>query len=150
MRTLEVEHCLNMIWRLAKTLIYLSCDPKCVSRAQKLKMKHQKLSYFRHYVHGRKLPDDMNKSNVSIFAIFFYYFQSLFTTQQIRYSFIKENVQIDLRTTKCLMKVCLMLANYSLKNMSTKVHSFSKKSVCSTFSLSKQGPFHETYQSAVV
>ena len=38
-------------------------------------MKHQKISYLRNYVHGRKLPDDMNKSLscmilFSVFSVF--------------------------------------------------------------------------------
>jgi len=32
-----------------------------VSRAQKLKMKHEKITYFRHYVPWTKIPDDKNK-----------------------------------------------------------------------------------------
>ena len=40
-----------------------------VSRAQKLKMKHQKISYFRHYVHVRKSSEDMNKSHVAYFFL---------------------------------------------------------------------------------
>ena len=52
----------------------------------------------------RKLEKEKNVTNGNI---------SLFTTQQIRYSFIKENVQIDLMSTKCLIKVFLVLANYS-------------------------------------
>ena len=51
-----------MISRLPKTLIYLNFDPMGVSRARNLQLKHQKIFYFRHFVHGRKLPDDMNKS----------------------------------------------------------------------------------------
>ena len=39
-----------MIWRLA------------IPRAQKLKMKHRKITYFRHHVSWTKIPDDMNKS----------------------------------------------------------------------------------------
>ena len=32
-------------------------------------MKPPKISYFRHFVHGPKLPDDMNKSNTARFSI---------------------------------------------------------------------------------
>ena len=55
-----------MAWRLAKdngkTMIYLNFDHMGVSSAQKLKMKHEKIAYFRHYVNRTKIPDDMNKS----------------------------------------------------------------------------------------
>ena len=43
-------------------MIYPKFDPMGISRAQKQKMKPPKISYFRHFVHGRKLPDDMIKS----------------------------------------------------------------------------------------
>ena len=47
-----------------KILIYLNFDPMGCSRAQKLKIKHIKIRYFRHYVPWTKIPDNMNKSSV--------------------------------------------------------------------------------------
>ena len=47
--------------RTIKTLFYLNFDPGGVSRAWKLKMKHEKITYFRHYVPWTKIPEDMNK-----------------------------------------------------------------------------------------
>jgi hypothetical protein len=42
--------------------MYLNFDPMAISRARKLKMKHEKITYFRHYVPWTKIPDEMNKS----------------------------------------------------------------------------------------
>ena len=47
---------------MSKTLIYLKFDPMGVSRAQKFKIKHRKITYFCHYVPWTKIPVDMNKS----------------------------------------------------------------------------------------
>ena len=47
-------------------MIYPNFDPKGVLRAQKYKMKTPKILWFRHFVHRRKLQDDMNKSLVAI------------------------------------------------------------------------------------
>ena len=69
-----------MAWRLAKdngkTMIYLNFDHMGVSSAQKLKMKHEKITYFRHYVNRTKIPDDMNlrKSNWDFFSMSILYF----------------------------------------------------------------------------
>ena len=51
---------------MPKALIYLNFDPKGVSRAQKLKMKHKKITYFRHYVPWTKIPDDMNMVHINV------------------------------------------------------------------------------------
>ena len=48
-------------WDLSKTKINPNFDPMDISRTGKLKMKLQKISYFRQFVHGRKSQDDMNK-----------------------------------------------------------------------------------------
>ena len=54
LRTLEVEHDLETCQRPWST--YLNFDPMGVSRAQKLKMKHEKITYFRHHVPWTKNP----------------------------------------------------------------------------------------------
>ena len=53
--------------RTIKTLFYLNFDPGGVSRARKLKMKHEKITNFRHYVPWTIILEDMNKSQVCIF-----------------------------------------------------------------------------------
>ena len=52
-----------MIWRLAQDLIYLNFDLTGISRAQKLKMKYQKITYFRHYV---PFLDESEKEDVTL------------------------------------------------------------------------------------
>ena len=70
-RTLEVEHDLETCQR--PWYMYLNFDLMGVSRAQKLKVKHWKIMYFRHYVPWMKIPDDMNK--VILGEVFFGFYK---------------------------------------------------------------------------
>ena len=67
---------------MPRTLIYLNFDPMGISRARKLKMKHQQISYFHHYIHGRKFLDDMNKSKMWV-PFFWFNMQASFVSLQI-------------------------------------------------------------------
>ena len=76
LRILEVEHDLETCSRTWSTN-YFNFDPTGISKAQKLKMKHQKITYFRQYVPWTKIPDNMKRFYVQVILclINIFYFQ---------------------------------------------------------------------------
>ena len=52
---------LNMIWRLAQDLDQPEFWPCGRLKGPKITNEAQKISYFRHYIHVRKSPDDMKR-----------------------------------------------------------------------------------------
>ena len=69
-----------MVWRLVKDLDLPEFWPYGRLKGLKLKMKHKKITYFRHYIPWTKIPDDMNK-----FILKVWHFRKGFLPQRISF-----------------------------------------------------------------